>query len=226
MAMNLSRAAWAHIVPFGLFIALLAARGSLPPEGLWGLDPRWLYAVQTVAVAALLIALWRHYGELFAQNLPAVRQVLEAIAVGLVVFVLWIHLDAPWMLLGTPTATFVPLTAEGQIDWALVAFRIAGAALVVPLMEELFWRSFLMRWIDHPVFEMVDPQSASLKAIGLSTFVFTLAHTQWLAAVIAGLAFALLYRRSGKLWTAVIAHAVTNAALGLWVVRTGQWQFW
>jgi uncharacterized protein len=226
MVMNLSRAAWAHIAPFGLFIVLLAARGNMPPEGLWGVDARWLYAIQTMTVGALLIVLWRHYGELFLQNLPSVRQFLLSLAVGLGVFVLWIRLDAPWMLLGTPAATFVPLTDGGEVDWVLVGFRIAGAAVVVPLMEELFWRSFLMRWIDHPVFELVDPQTATFKAIGLSTFIFTLAHTQWLAAVIAGLAYALLYRRSGKLWTAVIAHAVTNAALGVWVVYTGQWQFW
>ena len=60
----------------------------------------------------------------------------------------------------------------------------------------------------------------------LSTFVFTLAHTLWLAAAIAGLVYALLYVKTGKLWVAVIAHAVTNAALGVWVVMTGNWRFW
>jgi CAAX prenyl protease-like protein len=130
------------------------------------------------------------------------------------------------MTLGTPTVGFTPVDADGRIDWLLVAFRIAGAALVVPLMEELFWRSFLMRWIQKPVFEAVDPRTVGLRAVVLSTFVFTLAHTLWLAAVIAGLAYAWLYIRTGKLWVAVISHAVTNLALGIWVLRTGQWQFW
>ncbi|MFY8118525.1 MAG: CAAX prenyl protease-related protein, partial [Roseateles sp.] len=97
---------------------------------------------------------------------------------------------------------------------------------LVPVMEELFWRSFLMRWIAHPQFERVDPRQAGLRAIVLSTFVFMLAHTLWLAAIVAGLAYAWLYVRSGKLWTAVIAHAVTNGALGLWVIKTGRWEFW
>jgi CAAX prenyl protease-like protein len=226
MALNLSRAAWAHIVPFGVFMVLLAVRGEVPTDGSWGFDPRWLYAAQTMIVGALLAGLWRHYGDLFRQNLPSLRQSLLGVAVGAAVFGLWITLTAPWMQVGTPTAGFVPLDANGQINWTLVAFRIAGAALVVPIMEELFWRSFLMRWIDRPIFEMVDPQTVSLKAVLLSSFVFTLAHTQWLAAAIAGLAYAWLYRRTGKLWTAVIAHAVTNGLLGWWVVRTGQWQFW
>lgn len=226
MAFPLSHAARVRIAPFALFIALLALRGAAPADGSWGFDTRWLYALQAVLVGGLLVALWRHYGELFAQHLPTAREWSLSVVVGLAVFGLWITLDAPWMLLGEPAAGFVPTDAAGRLDWPLIAFRLLGAAVVVPLMEELFWRSFLMRWIDRPVFEGVDPQTVSLKAIVLSTFVFTLAHTQWLAAVVAGLAYAWIYRHTGKLWTAVIAHAVTNAALGVWVVRTGNWSFW
>jgi CAAX prenyl protease-like protein len=108
----------------------------------------------------------------------------------------------------------------------LVALRLFGAAIVVPVMEELFWRSFLMRWIQAPVFEGVDPRAVGLRAVVGSTFVFTLAHTLWLAAVVAGLVYAWLYIRTGKLWVPVIAHAVTNGVLGAWVVATGNWQFW
>ena len=226
MGLSLSRSAWARIAPFALFMALLALRGAWPAEGPAGVDARWLYALQTVLVGGLLLVLWRHYGELFSQTLPSAREWLFAFGVGAAVFALWIRLDAPWMLLGEPTASFVPLDGAGQIDMRLVAFRLAGAALVVPLMEELFWRSFLMRWVDSPRFEGVDPQTVSLKAVVLSTFVFTLAHTQWLAAVVAGLAYAGLYRHTGKLWTAVAAHATTNALLGLWVLHNGRWAFW
>ncbi|MDP1534740.1 MAG: CAAX prenyl protease-related protein, partial [Rubrivivax sp.] len=94
------------------------------------------------------------------------------------------------------------------------------------VMEELFWRSFLMRWVQRPQFEGVDPRQVGVRAIVLSTFVFVLAHNLWLAAAIAGMVYALLYVRTGKLWVAVIAHAVTNGALGIWVVATGRWQFW
>jgi CAAX prenyl protease-like protein len=146
--------------------------------------------------------------------------------VGLAVFVLWIQLDAPWMRLGTPSADFVPLGPDGTLQWPLVALRWLGAALLVPVMEELFWRSFLMRWLQAPVFQGVAPAQVGVRAIVLSTFVFVLAHTLWLAAAIAGLAYALLYVRTGKLWVAVVAHAVTNGALGVWVVATGAWAFW
>ncbi len=222
--MQLSPAALARIIPFAIFMALLGLRGALPASV--NFDARWIYGLSVLLVAGALIWYWRDYGELARQNLPERRELLQAVGVGLLVFIVWIQLDAPWMQLSTPTASFVPLDERGQLIWPLVLLRWIGAALLVPVMEELFWRSFLMRWIDNPRFEAVDPARASFKAIVLSTFIFMLAHTLWLAAIVAGLAYAWLYVRSGKLWTAVIAHAVTNGALGIWVVSTGRWEFW
>jgi len=226
MIANLSRAAWLRVIPFAVFMALLALRGALPADGSAGIDPRWVYGLTVAVVGALLALWWREYGELATQVWPTARETLLAVAVGLVVFALWISLDAPWMRVGEATAAFVPLDAQGQPMWSLIAVRWVGAALLVPVMEELFWRSFLMRWLDGGSFESVAPQSVSLRTVVLSTFVFTLAHTLWLGAVVAGLAYAWLYRRTGKLWVPVIAHAVTNGVLGVWVVMTGNWTFW
>jgi len=224
--MNLSRAARLRLLPFVAFMALLALRGWAPTDGSWGFDTRWLYAANLVVVGGMLAAWWGQYGELARQNRPDLAEALLAVGVGLGVFVLWIHLDAPWMQIGQPTASFVPVGPGGELLWSLVAVRWLGATLLVPVMEELFWRSFLMRWVQSPQFELVDPQRTGLRAIVVSTFVFMLAHPLWLAAIVAGLAYALLYRGTGRLWTAVIAHAVTNGALGAWVVASGQWQFW
>ena len=219
-----SRAALVRCVPFAAFMLLLALRGLMPADG--ALDARWVYAVSVVVVGGLLVWYWREYGELVRQTLPNAGEAALAAVVGLVVFLLWTRLDAPWMQLAEPTASFVPVDANGALIWPLVALRWIGATLVVPVMEELFWRSFLMRWVRSPQFETVTPQQVGVKAVVLSTFVFMLAHTLWLAAVIAGLAYAWLYIRTGKLWTAVLAHAVTNGALGIWVVATQRWAFW
>ena len=224
--MNLSRAALLRVLPFVAFMAVLALRGMAPSDGRWGFDTRWLYGLNLLVVGGMLLAWRRGYGELALQNRPTLAEAALSVAVGLTVFALWIRLDAPWMQIGEPTAGFVPVGPQGRLELPLIAMRWLGATLLVPVMEELFWRSFLMRWLQAPVFEGVDPRQVGIKAVVLSTFVFMLAHPLWLAAIIAGLAYALLYRRSGKLWTAVIAHAVTNGALGLWVVLTGQWQFW
>lgn len=205
---------------------LLALRGLVPGDESWGFDPRWIYALTVLVVGGLLAWYWREYGELVKQTLPSWAEAALAVIVGLVVFALWIRLDASWMQLSEPAAAFAPVDANGQLLWPLIALRWIGASLIVPVMEELFWRSFLMRWIRSPRFETVLPQQVGLKAIVLTTFVFTLAHTLWLAAVIAGLTYALLYVRTGKLWVPIIAHAVTNGALGVWVVATGRWSFW
>ena len=224
--MNLSRAAWLRILPFAVFMGLLALRGWAPTDLSWGFDTRWLYGLNLVLVGGLLSWFWRDFGELSRQNWPGLSELLLAVAVGLAVFGLWITLTAPWMQIGQATASFVPVDTQGRLEWPLIAVRWLGAAVLVPVMEELFWRSFLMRWFDQLQFERVAPQRISLKAVLMSTFVFTLAHPQWLAAAVAGLAYAWLYRRQGRLWTAVIAHVVTNGALGAWVVVTGRWAFW
>jgi CAAX prenyl protease-like protein len=188
----MSRATRVRTLPFAAFILLLALRGALPADGSWGIDPRWLYGLTVLVVSSMLLVWRKNYGELARQNLPDLRQVLTAVAVGLVVLVLWIHLDAPWMTPGTPAASFEPLTANGGIDWPLVVVRWIGATLMVPVMEELFWRSFLMRWIQRPDFVAVDPAQLGLRAVIVSTFLFVLVYPLWLAATLAGLAYAWL----------------------------------
>jgi CAAX prenyl protease-like protein len=226
MVFHMSRAARVRVLPFLAFMLLLALHGALPTEGASGIDPRWIYGLTVLVVGGMLIGWHTEYGELARQNLPDARQSLWAAAVGMLVFVLWIHLDAPWMTLGEAAASFHPVTADGELDWPLVVARWIGATLMVPVMEELFWRSFLMRWIQRPDFVAVAPGQVGLLAVVVATFLFVLVHPLWLAATLAGLAYAWLYIRTGKLWSCVIAHAVTNGALGLWVVYTRQWQFW
>ena len=157
----LTPAALARIVPFVLFLVLLAARGNWP-EGWTFFDARWLYALAVVVVSGSLLWFWKQYSEL-RQGLSLKHAVLS-VAVGLVVYQIWIMTTEPWMMLGEPTAGFVPVDENGELIWSLVIFRWVGAALMVPIMEELFWRSFLMRWIQHPVFEAVARYSGSISA--------------------------------------------------------------
>ena len=215
----------ARCLPFVLFMVLLAIRGNLPTDSA-ALDPRWVYGVSVVLVSASLAWFWRQYGELLRANWLSASELLLSVAVGLVVYYLWIRMDLPWMTVGTPTASFKPIDANGDPMWGLIVIRWVGAALMVPVMEELFWRSFLMRWVDNPDFEKVDARSVTFKAMVMSSCVFALAHTLWLGAIVAGLLYAWLYKRTGKLWAPIVAHAVTNGVLGVWVVMMGQWQFW
>lgn len=148
--------------------------------------------------------------------------------VGAGVFVLWINLDWGWLNLASEDGfVYDPRDPQrGDIDWTLAAFRLAGSTLLVPVMEELFWRSFLMRWIERHDFLALSPALVSLKAILISSLVLGFEHTLWFAGILAGLAYAWLYRASNSLWPPIVAHAITNGMLGLWVLHTGHWQFW
>jgi hypothetical protein len=211
-------------LPFGLYIALLALEGLLPD---WapGFDVRWLYPVKAGLVALALAVLWRHYVELKSYALP-LGHLLLSVAAGILVLVLWVNLDAGWMLMGEAGEGYDPTDEAGRVDWMLVAFRIAGAALVVPVMEELFWRSFLQRWVMQSDFLALDPSHIGLRALLIASALFAVEHLQWFAGLIAGLAYGWLYIRTRNLWAPIIAHAVTNGGLGAYVVATGQWRFW
>jgi CAAX prenyl protease-like protein len=218
-----NRAAWVRILPFAAYMVFIVIGDVLERLGVAAGPLRWLYPVKVGLVALLLALFWRQYGEVrrFRLSPPAV---LVAIAVGIGVLLLWVSLDAGWMVVGSASG-FDPRDG-GRIDWLLVAIRIAGAALVVPIMEELFWRSFLMRWIVHPDFESVEPPQLGLKSFLITVLLFGFEHNLWLAGIVAGAAYSLLYLRHRQLWSPILAHAVTNGLLGVWVVMTGNWSYW
>lgn len=226
MKSEFSRSDWfSRALPFAIFIAFLAlgqAIAHMLPE----VDARWLYGVRTACVALALLWFWRRYDELRTPVLPNWRSLAAAVAIGAAVFVAWINLDHPWIMVGSTVEGFSPLHPDSTIDWWLATMRLGGAALVVPVMEELFWRSFLMRWIDRHAFLSVAPARISTRALLISSLVFGFEHQQWFAGIVAGLAYGILYMRTGNLWAPILAHAVTNGMLGAWVLQTRNWQFW
>jgi len=216
-----------RVLPFAVFITFITlgdVAGDLLP-GL-GLDPRWWVVARAAVVALMLWGFWKSYAEL--QDFPIRwRDLIGAIGAGAAVFFLWIHLDIGWATFGRSGAEFVPTLPGGAgIDWTLALPRLAGLTLVVPVMEELFWRSFLMRWIDRNDFLALDPRRASAKAVIISSLLFASEHHLWLAGLIAGVVYGVVYMRTRNLWLPVVSHAVTNGLLGIWILMTGNWQFW
>jgi CAAX prenyl protease-like protein len=214
--------ALARSIPFAIYLAFLAIAPWLQT---YLPDSRWLYPVKVASVAVALGLLWPQFDELRYSWRTATQDWLLALAVGAGIFLLWINLDQPWASIGESTG-FDPRKATGKIDYALAAIRIAGASLVVPVMEELFWRSFIMRWTEQTEFRSLPPQAVAWRGLLVSSVLFGFEHNLWLAGILAGLAYGLLYRRSGNLWSPIIAHAVTNFLLGCWVLYSGNWQFW
>ena len=217
------RDALPRVLPFLVYLAFIVIADVLGRLGWGAQELRWLYAVKIGAVLAVLLYFRRRYTELAWRPLGA-RVLAAAVLTGVLVLVLWVNLDAGWMVLGTP-AGFDPRT-DGAVDWLMVAVRIGGAALVVPVMEELFWRSFLMRWIEAPAFLAVDPARVKTKAFIATVILFGVEHNLWLAGIVAGAAYSVLYMRSQTLWSPILAHGVTNGLLGVWIISTGQWTYW
>ncbi len=214
----------ARIYPFIGFILLLACEPLLAAGLTWlGFSNEPTYLLRTLAAVALLIHYRRDYTEL--AQAPNLRQGMIAIFSGLLVFALWILPYPQWMgghVSGSPAA--MPMHDAMDIFWLVC--RWSGSALVVPIIEELFWRSYFMRRLEQPEFMLVSPTHVSTYAVLVSSVLFAIEHQLWLAGLLAGLVYAWLYRRFQVLWIPVLAHMITNAVLGAWVVFGGHWQYW
>lgn len=220
----LRRSDVARALPFALYMVFIAIADGLSRLGVSDDALRWLYPVKIGIVLVALIAYRRHYAEMAAHRL-SFGVAVASVATGVAVLVLWVNLDAGWMVVGT-SAGFNPTGADGRIDWQLVAIRTAGAALIVPVMEELFWRSFLLRWMVRPQFLTVHPGQVGLVPLVVTSVLFGVEHNQWFAGLVAGIAYGLLYMRTGSIWAPILAHGVTNALLAGWVLSTATWTYW
>jgi CAAX prenyl protease-like protein len=202
------------VAPFVLFVLLTVARPS-------GEFIPWLYPLKTIAVGSMLL--------LVARELPPIspRHTALATAAGVVVFVLWVLPEGHYPLLGspgTPTSPFDYLSSEAA--WIWIGFRLLGTTVVVAVMEEMFWRGFLLRWIVEADFRKVPIGTFTWPSFLVTSALFAVEHERWLVGLMAGVAYNLLLYRTRSLYACIVAHGVTNLVLGLHVLYTGQWSYW
>ena len=182
----------------------------------------WVMPLQTLVGAWLLWMWWHHY-ELRWPVRP-----IFTVLIGLLVLGLWI---APQVLFHAEPRLegFEPGKFGGGAPyWINLIFRFLRLVIVVPLVEEIFWRGFLLRYVIHEEFIKVPFGKFTWLSCGVVIAGFTFEHSQadWPAAALAGALYNLVAYRTRSLSACVLAHAVTNFALGLYVLRTGQWGFW
>ena len=217
----------ARAAPFLLFIGFLILGSMLPASTVdaVAVSASWLVVARGAIIGLILLWFWRRYGELRRPGRTRPAHWLVAIAGGCGVFLVWIGIDQDWaVLLRSPG--YMPLRADGSVDRFQAFARLAGFALVVPVMEELFWRSLVLRWIARHEFQSLAPREVGWRAFAITTALFALEHDRWFAGAVAGAVYNWLYMRSGNLWVPIVAHAVTNLALGVWVLQTQDWRFW
>jgi CAAX prenyl protease-like protein len=222
----LTRKLAAFTLPMAAFLVLLALGGALRRIGgtFWLDSPEyWIYPAQTIICGTLLIWFWREY------EFRAARRIVFAATVALLVFAVWI---APQEFLGfAPRLVgFNPETVSGQpaAFWTTIIFRFLRLVVIAPLVEEIFWRGFLLRYFVSEKFRLVPFGTFSWLSFAIVTVGFGFAHARadWIAALIAGALFNCVAYRTKSLASCVLAHAITNLLLGLWIVKTGQWGFW
>ena len=207
------------VLPFAVFIALLMAQQVMPV-------PVWLRLVLPLAA-------------IFAVSRPALRGTPSApfmsILLGVAVFVIWVGPDviAPaWRhsvlfdngIVGHPAGS-TPTPA--QTDPVFLFWRVAVSVIAVPIVEELFWRGWLMRWLAGNNFESIALGTYVPMAFWLVAILFASEHGSfWDVGLATGIIFNWWMVRTKNLWDCIIAHAVTNGVLAAYVIVGGHWEYW
>jgi len=216
----------AFTLPMAVFITLLglSGGGSRPETVSWFAWPvYWVYPIQTAICGALLLWFWWDY------DFRGPRMVWFGLAIGLIVFVVWI---APQQFFGVAPRSigFDPraFDKDSILYWATVLLRFLRLVVVVPLVEEIFWRGFLLRYLINEKFTTIPVGAFSWLSFLVVTFAFGFSHLRadWTAALICGALYNLVAWRTHSLASCVVAHAITNLVLGLWIMQTKQWGFW
>ena len=212
----------AYVAPFAVFIAVMAAEHALLPHS------QILYPIRLAIVLAVILLVSRPYLQLRPKN-P-----LASVAVGAAVFLIWIAPDRLfgyrhfWLFDNAITgsaSTSIPTDMQASL-WFL-ALRTLGSVALVPIIEELFWRGWLMRWLINPDFEKVPLGTYGFAAFWIVAVLFASEHgPYWEVGLIAGVIYNWWMIRTKSLADCMLAHAVTNGILAAYVMASGEWQYW
>jgi uncharacterized protein len=193
---------FARIFPFVVFLALTSCQGHFGLSSVY-----WIYLLKTLVGAWLIL-----------EARPFISEMRwafswEAVLVGVAVTVVWVGLDGLYPRLSKPESSWHPEQHFGFAGWIWNAVRLAGSSVVVPPLEEVFYRSFLYRYFVRLNFLTMPLGQMHWLSFLVTSSIFGLVHPErWLAGILCGYA--------------MTAHALTNFLLGIWVIWKQDWSFW
>ena len=164
-----------------------------------------------------------------------VRQWGGTLLVGVLIFVLWIAPDLLFpayrhfflfdnSLMGTARSS---LPEAARHDLPVLFLRTVRAVIVVPIVEELFWRGWLMRWLIDNDFKRVPLGAYTASSFWMVALLFASEHgPYWDVGLVAGVLFNWWMIRTKSLGDLILAHAVANACLSAYVIGAGKWEYW
>lgn len=215
-----------YVAPMFVFLVLTSLENLLVRnQG----GPRAYPLYYSVKLLIMLVVVWRSrsaWKDLSPG--PGPGGSILAIVLGLGVTALWIGLGEryPLLTLGGRRVGFDPTRLQPLARAAFFTLRFFGLVVLVPVVEELFWRSFLVRWLVHADFRGVAIGRVTPLAALVSSLFFAAVHPEWLPALLTGLVWVWLLWRTRSVRACVLSHAVANLSLGIYIVATGSWKFW
>jgi len=220
----------AFCAPFVVFMLFLGLRDVVTDKTsahwLIARPEYWIYPLQTVVCGFLIAIGWRHYRLKWSES---AKNWALSLGVAILVLIIWI---SPQLFFGFEPRLegFDPtlLRAGSPEYWATLLFRFLRLVVVVPILEEVFWRGFLMRYLIREDFEAVPVGAYAPLAFWATVGAFGLAHygPDLPAALVTGVLYNLVAIRTRSIALCIAAHALTNLLLGLYIMQTGQWGFW
>lgn len=218
------------MAPYMVYLLLLMFADRFPPNLFF------LAAAIHIAVAGYSVYLFRRHLPPWGR-----MHLVPAILVGL--FAAWLWAAGQHWLNGTTLAGHnlgAPLFGKGEVVnphdiygngtlfWTHVIFKITRAITIVPIVEELFWRGFILRaFISWNRFDHVPLAKFTLFSFVASSLLSVLQHpANWGVSIACWMVFNALFYWKKSLLCLMITHGVTNLALYIYVVRAGDWQFW
>jgi CAAX prenyl protease-like protein len=213
----------AYTLPMLVFVALLVLGNLLRKidNRFWLSSPEyWMYPLQTILCGGV-VWWFRHEYQCARLARP-----IFVIAIALAVFLIWISPQA-FFGFSTRTAGFDPEVLPA-FYWPTVTLRFLRLVVVAPLIEEIFWRGFFLRYLIAEDFDRVPFGKFSWLSFIAVTVLFAFSHSSadWAAALCAGALYNLVAYRTRSLSSCIFAHGLTNLLLGLWIMNTRQWGFW